>query len=269
MKCLGIVNLYFVYLILSSAAEASILVGCFDCSSSQSKTAALKVQKESNNQENKIQILDYKNNIVRSYVVEKDPESNTTFIRTTSASSSAIKAVQDLTNEYGRLKRDLEYVNHVSTTFSSAYNVNSASEYGIVTSDFMAQAGVIEKIGAYGSLVFGTVAKIIVNADFTLDIAFNDGSYIRFKVSGITVDGDVEFEIVDSYDSDGNKIPKDKSDIGGRYEFTAGSGNADRFKDILVLHGVDVTGWEWGLTPSAGGTVYIEDCINACKLKPN
>lgn len=255
---------------MSLSANSSTLVGCFDCSSSQSKSAAIKVQKGLSSQENKIEVIDFKNNIVKSYIVERDPESNSTFLLNTYSSSSAKKAASDLTTEYNRIKNQLNSMNHISNVFNSAYGVTTnMNNYGLVTNEFVNQTSFIEKVGMYGSIVAGTLAKVIINANFTVDIGFTDGSYIRFKISGVNANGDVEFEVLDVVDSDGNKIPKEKAEIAGRYVFTSESGNFDRFKDLVVDFGVDVSGWEWGMGGGGGGTVYIEDCVGACKLKPN
>ncbi|MFT4927045.1 MAG: phage-related tail fiber protein [Phenylobacterium sp.] len=96
-------------LILSTNINAQTL-GCFDCSAYQSKVAAVDAFKSSRQVEDFIEVIDFKNDIVRSYSIEYDSESRQTFVMSASATQQAKNTSASLTSQYRQLQNEANQV---------------------------------------------------------------------------------------------------------------------------------------------------------------
>ena len=233
--------LLLLFLISGAATSNASTIGCFDCSASQSKSEAVKRYNSLNTYEAFIEVIDFKNNIVRSYTIEYDPESRRTLVMSSASTSSAKSTAANLTQKYNQLQAELKAVNHTNTEFDSAYSVIGDRNYLSVTNDYMAQANPIEKIGVYGGLVLSSMGKIVVNATVVIDIGFPDGSSMRFKISGIDSDHDIEFEIMEATDSENNDIPLNADQIKDRYKFIISGENWVRHAELRESFGVSAS----------------------------
>ncbi|CAH9056597.1 hypothetical protein PSECIP111951_01493 [Pseudoalteromonas holothuriae] len=249
---------------LTKTAKAELL-GCFDCSSVTSKREAIKEFNASNKQHGRYEVVDIKKGMVLSYDIEYDPEFNKTIVFSRTPSADALNRAETLSSEYKALEQEIETKNFVSNSYTSAYKVYRSRGFGRVTNEFIHQSNIYDKIGIYTGVAVTMLGKLANNINFVIDIEFSDGSIIRFKVTGVNIDGDPEFEPMKAMDSDGNTIPTGRNDIGGIYRFSEGTGNWERFRALSSLYGINIVGWDHGYFNTS---VTISDCP-ACSIEPN
>lgn len=267
-----IVKLLPLLLLISGAsisnANASLL-GCFDCSSNQSKIEAISEYNSSNMNEGFIEVIDFKNNVVRSYTMEYDPESGQTFVMSSASTSDAKTKAATLTAQYNELQTAEKAVNHTNTEFSSAYDVVQSKNYLSVTNDYMNQTNTIDKLGVYSGVVFSSLGKVVENVNIVIDVAFPDGSLITFKISGIDSGHNIEFEVLEATDSENNDIPLNIDQIQGHYQFSSEKLNWINYGNLIESYGISISDWA-SLFEQRTGSVVIRDivCTSAeeCKV---
>jgi len=157
---------------------------------------------------------------------------------------------EDITNKY-QLMEDINalrsYVYDVPTDVAgSAYDLIGLSQMqNLVESSYLNNQSIITRISNYFAIVALIAGKIISAVNFTIDVAFSDGSKATFKVTGI--DGNAEFtlELLSAVDSGNRDIPitKDKMLTNGAMVFE-GNSNTDS-------------------SGSGGGTNNLQEYLNA------
>ncbi|NOU51568.1 hypothetical protein HG263_13615 [Pseudoalteromonas sp. JBTF-M23] len=251
---------------LPKAASAKLL-GCFDCSSVISKREAIEEFRASNKQNGKYEVVDVKNGSVFSYNIEYDPEFDKVIVFNASPSNAALSHAAQFSQEFRRLERSIANTNYTSNNYESVYKVYNDRKFSELTNEYILQSTVIDQLGIYVGSVVASVGKLAVGVNIVIDIGFSDGSVIRFKVSGINVNGQPEFEPISGKDSDGNAIPTSRSHLNGTYQFSRESGNWERFVELSRFFGVDVFGWH---DTFYNRRVFITDCPSgACSIQPN
>ncbi len=265
-KLIPLLLAYLAYL-TAPTANASLL-GCFDCSVSQSKTAAINEYNASGQSEAFIEVIDFKNNIVRSYTIEYDPEFRQTMVIAKTPTTYAKAKAAEQTKEYEIIRDTIGKVNHTSTKFDSAYSIVRDNRYLAVTNEYMSQTNFIEKVDAYGGMLVGAIGKIVITVNVVVEIGFPDGSKIKFKITGIDADHAIVFEVVAASDSENNNIPLTKANVTGRYQFSKENGNWDRFGNLAEEgFGISLSDWASLFEEEVNGTpvVIICDKPEECK----
>ncbi len=96
-------------------------------------------------------------------------------------------------------------------------------------------------------------------ATFSIEIAFSDGSVLKFQITGINGSAKVTFTLVKMTDSDGNEIPLSRSEVDGIYHFSSESNNFQGFLGVVEMHGVNTVGWESYFHNASGGSIIITE----------
>lgn len=142
-----------------------------------------------------------------------------------------------------RLKND--YQKFIDTSISipaeiapSAYSLvarpyleSQVSQYYFTTSSYGQNAV------DYLSLIINIAGKLH-GVRLNATVKFSDGTIANFRISGLNHIGELTFDLTDSRDKDGNKLPLDKTYLNNEYKFSGDPGTFQEF--IKALDRLDV-----------------------------
>ena len=145
-----------------------------------------------------------------------------------------------------RLKND--YQKFIDTSISipaeiapSAYSLvarpyleSQVSQYYFTTSSYGQNAV------DYLSLIINIAGKLH-GVRLNATVKFSDGTIANFRISGLNHIGELTFDLTDSRDKDGNKLPLDKTYLNNEYKFSGDPGTFQEFIKALDRLNVPVS----------------------------